>query len=175
MDTLQFALFFAALLVAYLLVHVRLVRFEAYLKEVSALRTVNERLQGLVDGLGRVDLTPVEERLDLVHAELRRMLESSTRLESIVARSKEQATVVAAAGASSSPMEKVRALVETRLLSLGYRNLRILTDLSAVTLEEEIEVTVECEKNGMVHKGKVVTGSGEIRDVDLQSVVQTFP
>ena len=175
MDTLQFALFFAALLVAYVLVHIRLVRFEAYLKEVSALRGVNERLQGLVDALSRVDLTPVEERLDLVHAELRRMLESSTRLEHIVARRREQPAAVAATSSEASPMERIRALVETRLLSLGYHNLRILTDLSSATLAEELEITVECQKGQMVHKGKVVTGNGEIHDVDLQSIVQTFP
>ena len=47
MDTLQFALFFAALLVAYVLVHMRLVRFEAYLKEMSALRGAQRASAGI--------------------------------------------------------------------------------------------------------------------------------
>ena len=38
MTTLQFSLFFAAILVAYLLVHLRLVRFEGHLKEIVALQ-----------------------------------------------------------------------------------------------------------------------------------------
>ena len=54
MTTLQFAVFFAALLVGYVLVHVRLVRFETYLREVSALKVMNERLKGLSDVLTRV-------------------------------------------------------------------------------------------------------------------------
>ena len=38
MTPLQFSLFFAAILVAYFLVHLRLIRFEAHLKEISGLR-----------------------------------------------------------------------------------------------------------------------------------------
>ncbi len=174
MDTLQFTLFFAALLIGYVLIHLRLVRFEKYLREVSALRVVNERLNGVAEALTRVNLDRVEDRLEMIHAELGALVEISGRLEQAVARSREQAAVANQA-AGPTVVERIRDLVETRLLSLGYRNLRILTDLSSVAFADEVEITVECQKNQMIFKGKVVTGNGEIRDVDLQSVARSFP
>jgi len=174
MSTLQFALFFAALMVGYLLVHVRLVRFETYLREVSALKVVNERLKGVSDSMTRVNLEPVEDRLDMIHAELRGLSEAASRLEHALSRAREHAPV-ASSGAGVSDGERVRALVETRLLALGYRNLHILTDLSTVSFSEEQEIVVEAEKNQMQCKGKVVTVNGELRDVYLQNVAQAFP
>jgi hypothetical protein len=174
MTTLQFAVFFAALLIGYVLVHVRLVRFETYLREVSALKVVNERLKGLSDVLTRVDLEPVEDRLDVIASELRNLAAIAQRFEQLGTR--ERDVVVHQSGPpAETPGERVRALVETRLLALGYRNLHILTDLSGATFADELEVSVECEKNQMARKGKVITCNGEIRDVHMQSVAQTFP
>jgi hypothetical protein len=174
MTTLQFAVFFAALLVGYVLVHVRLVRFETYLREVSALKVMNERLKGLSDVLTRVDLEPVEDRLDLIGNELHSLVVIASRFEQAGTRERDTAVPPIAAPGDTAG-ERIRALVETRLLSLGYRNLHILTDLSAATFADELEVAVECEKNQMARKGKVITCNGEIRDVHMQSVAQTFP
>ena len=80
MSTLQFGLFFAALLIGYVLVHIRLVRFEKYLREVSALKVVNERLQGVTDVLSRVDLAAVEERLEMIHGRLGELVEQQSRI-----------------------------------------------------------------------------------------------
>ena len=66
-------------------------------------------------------------------------------------------------------------MVEARLLSLGYSDLRILTDLSDSSLDTETTVHVECTKQNMVAKGKVITRNGSIVDVDLTSVAQVFP
>jgi len=173
MSTLQFALFFAALLVAYLLVHVRLVRFETYLREVSALKVVNERLKGVSDSMARVNLEPVEDRLDMIHAELRGLAELASKLQQAAARARE--TAAAPVGADHSVAERIRALIETRLLAMGYRNLRILTDLSSVSYADETDIAVEAEKNQMPCKGVVVTTNGELRDVHFQSVAQSFP
>ena len=82
------------------------------------------------------------------------------------------APVVAPAG---SPAERIRRVVEERLLSLGYRNLRILTDLSEASLDEETSVQVECERRNMACKGKVKTINGGISDVELHNIVQSFP
>ena len=173
MTTAQFALFFVALLVAYVLVHIRLVRFETYLREVSALKVVNERLKGVADSMTRVNLEPVEDRLDLIHTELRNLTESMARMEQAFARRSEPTVVMPTETTSAG--DRVRALVETRLLSLGYRNLRLLTDLNDVSFGDELEITVECEKQQMPCKGKVVTANGEIRDVHIQSMSQAFP
>jgi len=174
MSTLQFGLFFAALLIGYVLVHIRMVRFEKYLREVSALKVVNERLQGVTDVLGRVDLASVEERLEMIREQLGDLGEIGERLEQAIERSGARADVPVPV-VSVSAGERIRALVETRLLSLGYRHLRLLTDLDSASMADEIEIRVECEKNQTAYKGKVVTCKGEIRDVHLQSVTQAFP
>lgn len=173
MNALQFSLFFAALLVAYLLVHVRLVRFETYLREVSALKVVNERLKGVSDSMTRVNLEPVEDRLDMIHAELRGLAEMAAKLEHTASRVREVSTPEVTA--SEPAGERIRGVVETRLLALGYRNLRLLTDISAATMSDEIEIVVEAERNQMPCKGRVLTVNGEVRDVYLQSVAQSFP
>jgi hypothetical protein len=175
MTTLQFGLFFAALLIGYVLIHIRLMRFETYLREVSALKIVNERLQGVTEVLNRVDLAVVEERLEMMCERLGSLSEIGERIERALERTSREPAGVAALPVAVSAGERIRALVETRLLSLGYRNLHILTDLASASGGEELAVTVECEKNQTTFKGKVVTCNGEIRDVNLQSVTQAFP
>ena len=44
MSALQFTLFFVALLVGYVLVHLRLVRFEEHLRKLAGIRGLDERL-----------------------------------------------------------------------------------------------------------------------------------
>lgn len=174
METYQFSLFFAALLVAYVLVHVRLVRFETYLKEIAGIKSLNDRLKRVSDVLERVRLDRVEEQLDQLHADMAQLLEAADRVE--------RAIRVAAppAGAAPAPAafaagERIRAAVETRLLSLGYSDLKLLTDLSKASLDDDLEVLVECQKDHVTCKGKVTTRNGAIREVQMQPVTQTFP
>jgi len=173
MTTIQFGLFIAAVLIGFGLIYLQLLRFQTHLRDVSALKGVNDRLQGVSDALARMNLTNVEERLELILNQLSQLGGSCKRLERAVEQSRELAAPAGAA--AESPAERIRALVETRLFSLGYRRLRLLTDLSSAKIADEVEVVVECEKNQMTHKGKVVACNGEIRDVSLQSVTQAFP
>lgn len=176
MSPLQFGLFFAALLIGYVLVHLRLVRFESYLREIAGLRQLNERLQGVSDSLKRVSISTLEDRVDMVHAELREIREAALRLERTFS---ERPVAIEAPALTTEPTlseaDRVRTVVESRLLALGYGSLHILTDLNTVSLDEGGEVTVECEKAQIAHKGKVVVGNGGVRDVRLQSVTQSFP
>ncbi len=174
MDALQFSLFFAALLVAYILVHVRMVRFEKYLREVAGIKTLNERLQSVADGFDRLRLDRVEELLGQLHEDLDAIAKSSLRVERAVGKAG-GAAPAAGSGLDRSPGERVQAVVETRLLDLGYSNLRLLTDLSGVVLEEQMEVQVECERDHMPHKGRVTTRNGAIVDVQIQPAAQSFP
>lgn len=175
MDTLQFSLFFAALFIGYLLVHLRLVKFEAYLREISGLKLLNERFQGVSDVLARINLDHVEDRLDMLQQELRSLVEIAQRLERSTSRARQHVEPVASASSTPSAAERIRALIETRLLSLGYGNLHIVSDLSEASYEDEFTSTVECDKNQMAYKGKVTTCNGEVRDVSLDSVSQAFP
>lgn len=179
MTTLQFSLFFAGLLLAYGLVHVRLVRFERYLQEVVGVKSLNERLERIAQSLERVRLDRAEQGLGQLHEDLLAVGEALARVERATRRSAEVApatTVVSAASVvEQPPATRVRDLVTDRLLSLGYGNLRLLSDLRDVALDDRAEVVVECERNHIGYKGKVVTRNGAVLDVQLQPVVQAFP
>lgn len=188
MTTLQFSLFFAAILVAYLLVHLRLVRFEGHLKEIVALRSLNERVGRACESLERFRLERVEEHLVQLHDDLARVhseLEGLRDATGAVGKVLETVPVQAprpAPGPSSgggnpefTSGERIRMAIETCLLGLGYRDLRILADLSEVGMDEAFQVRIECVKHHMPHKGAVTVRNGGVVDVDLQSVAQSFP
>ncbi|MFN3240521.1 MAG: hypothetical protein ACE37K_03305 [Planctomycetota bacterium] len=189
MSPLQFTLFFVALLVGYVLVHLRMVRFEEHLQKLAGIRSLDERLKSLDDrvrelaasvdkkGLGRVT-----EQLDRLHDDLEDLREVTQRASEHVV--KIPATTPAAAvdgdpaehvGRADSPASRIVAVIETRLLQLGYRNLRLLGDLTDAQFTDEIEVQVEAERNGMPCKGRVVMRNGSVSDVHVQTVAQAFP
>jgi hypothetical protein len=176
MDFLQFSLFFAALLVAYVLVHLRLVRFEDYLRELLTLRTLDERTRQMTESLGKVNLDRIENGLHLLHEDLEDLRETTAQVEGAIVRIPASEPVAAAPVAASNKLsDRVRALVEVRLLQLGYGNLRILSDLENTDFGGVVEVLVECEKGRMPCKGRVLLQGGELRDVQMQTVAQSFP
>ena len=71
--------------------------------------------------------------------------------------------------------DRIRALVEARLLQLGYGNLRMLTELHEMLLDGDVEVQVECERRHMPYKGRVLVRNGAVRDVAMQSAATSFP
>lgn len=183
MDTTQFALFFAAILIAYVLVHVRLARFENYLQEIVELKQLNDRLKGVSDVLERVRLDHVEDLLGQLHDDLKAIHEGQTRLERQFAKLESspapQAATRAAARSNAEgetpAADRIRHAVESRLLSMGYGDLRILSDLNDVSLDADTEVRVECSRQNMVAKGKILTRNGSVFDVDLTPIARVFP
>ncbi len=177
MTTLQFSLFFSGLLVAYMLVHLRLSRFEGYLKEITGLKALNERLERVAQSIERVRLDRTEQALGVLHEDLLSLAEGQGRVERAVRRVETApgpTTAVAAVG-DVAPAQRIRDAVSHRLLSMGYGNLRLLNDLGSASLDERTEVTVECERNHIGYKGKVVTRNGAVVDVQVQSVTPIFP
>jgi hypothetical protein len=187
MSALQFSLFFAAVVVAYVLVHLRLVRFEGWLRQIGELRSLNERLDGVVRSMERVRLDRIETGLGQLHddadgnrEELRQvaaLLRAQLAvLEQIVgAKFPSTAAPVVAAAPDSDAASRIRAVVEARLLDLGYRDLRILSDLVGVGLAERTEVRVEATRHHMPQKGIVAVRNGAVVDVSLQSAAKSFP
>ena len=177
MSTLQFSLFFAGLLVAYLLVHLRLSRFERYLQEIGGLKALNERLERVAQSIERVRLDRTEQGLAQLHDDLVAIAEGQTRAERALRRVETVPTPAAltAAVVETSPAQRIREVVAHRLLSMGYGNLRLITDLSTASLDDRTEVLVEGERNHIGYKGKMVTRNGAVLDVQLQSVTQAFP
>ncbi|MFT4841948.1 MAG: hypothetical protein ACI90M_002417 [Candidatus Azotimanducaceae bacterium] len=192
MTDLKFSLFFAALLVGYLLVHLRMIRFEEHLQKLAGIRAIDDRLRTLDDRVkhlaeasGKGNLDRVSAQLDKLHEDLEDLREATIEVRSAVVQIPAP-TVVAAvaddgsnsdrsAAQSESPATRIVAMIETRLLQLGYHNLRLLGDLSDVQMADEIEVHVEGERNGMPFKGRVIMRNGSVHDVNLQSVAQAFP
>ncbi|MEZ5965165.1 MAG: hypothetical protein R3F56_15130 [Planctomycetota bacterium] len=177
MTTLQFSLFFTGLLVAYMLVHLRLLRFERYLREISGLKALNERLERVAQSLERVRLDRAEQGLAQLHEDLVALAEGQIRLERALRRSEPPSTpvVTSAVTADASPGQRIRDAVAVTLMSMGYGNVRLLSDLTSATLDDRTEVVVECERNLVGYKGKVVTHNGSVVDVQMQSVTQAFP
>lgn len=183
MTVLQFSLFFVALLIGYVLVHIRLARFEEHLQKLAGLRSVDERLKVLVTAVEKLGtLERIEASLDRLHGDLEDLREATGGVQEAVynlpqpsrsAAAVEGEPVMAVAG--ESPAARLQALVESRLLQLGYGNIRILGDLTLVSDHGDADVTVECERGGMAAKGTVQVRNFGVRDVSLQTVAPMFP
>ena len=183
MDKTQFyvfsGLFLSGLLVGYLLLSVRLARFERHLAELSGLKVLGERVEQLAQQMDHLRPDRVETLLERIHEDLQRLQDTNEALGQTIQRAASQ-TVVTAEPAivmsrPESAAERVRALVEVRMLHLGYSNLRILSDLTMATMEGDFEVQVEAERNQMPCKGRVALRNGSVRDVSMQSAATMFP
>lgn len=186
MDTLQFTLFFLAIVVGYVVLHLRLVRFEDHLQKLTGIRSIDDRLRSLddrmrllVETLEKLQLERIEQRLDRLHDDLEDVREATGEVRTAVVQipSAPAGAPLAAAAVAlpEAPGARIAALVEGRLLQLGYGNLQILTDLSDVRADRDVEVQVECERNSMPAKGRVLVRNGAVRDVALQTVAHMFP
>ena len=188
MDGLQFTLFFVALLVGYVLLHLRLVRFEEHLQKLAGIRSVDDRLRvmderllQLVESLEKVRLVGVEARIDRLHEDLEDLREVTIAVRHAVVQlplppgAGSAAAGAAAAPVVESPAAQIASAVEGRLLQLGYGNLQILTDLTGAMSDRDVEVVVECDRAGMAAKGRVLVRNGRVRDVAIQTVAQMFP
>ena len=192
MGDLQFGLFFVALLVGYVLVHLRLVRFEDHLQKLNGIRSLDDRLRALDDRLrllgesfDRIRFDRVESQLDRLHTDLEDLREGTALVRQAVVEIPSQPPMVAptiverAPAAVPAPVEskaaRLAVLVETRLLQLGYREVQILSDLSQLPLDGELELQVEGSRGNMPAKGRVTIRNGSVRDVAMQTVASMFP
>lgn len=182
MDTLQFSLFFVALLVGYVLVHLRLVRFEEHMQKLGVIRSLDDRLRVLVEAIEKLDLGRIEHRLDQLHDDLEGLREATRNVREAVVEipalppaSGAPIEIVHAPAPTETPAARVQALVESRLLQLGYGRIQLLSDLAGVTSHGDADVQVECERNGMPAKGHVLVRNFGVRDVAMQTVAPMFP
>ncbi len=184
MDVVQFALFFVALVVGYVLVHLRLVRFEEHLQNLGGIRALDDRLRLLDDRLRqlaeafeKVRLDRVEGQLERLHEDLEDLREATAGVQHAVVRIPPPVapTEVPAPVAAEPAAARVVALVENRLLQLGYHDVVVLSDLTHADFGRELDLQVECWRGGMPVKGRVQVRNGSVRDVALQTVAQMFP
>ncbi len=181
MDVVQFSLFFVALLVGYVLVHLRLLRFEEHMRKLSGIPVLDDRLRLLIETIEKLRLDRLEAHLERLHEDLQDVREATTEVQNAVVRIPRPAAIAAGADAPAiaatheSEGARLLAVVETRLLQLGYSNIQVLSDVSRLHADGDAEVQVECEKGGMPAKGRVLLRNGAVRDVALQTVAQMFP
>lgn len=194
MTPLQFGLFFVALLVGYGLVHLRLMRFEEHLQKLNGIRGLDDRLRGLDDQLrlltesfDKLRLDRVETQLGRLHDDLEDLRDATSMVRQAVVEIPAPVLPAAAPMVASapvildrsapqeSPVARLAGLVEMRLLQLGYSEVQILTDLSSVPVDAELELQVECTRGNMPAKGRVLVRNGSVRDVAMQTVASMFP
>lgn len=185
--TVEFSLFFVALLVGYVLVHMRLARFEEHLQKLAGIRSLDDRLRALDDRLAKlgesfekIHLDRIEAHLERLHDDLEDVRDATGEVQHAVVQipppppaPRDPVAVEPLPG--ESPVQRLLALVETRLLELGYHDIDVLNDLSRLDPAQEAEVVVEAWRGGMPVKGRVTVRNGSVRDVALQSVVTMFP
>jgi hypothetical protein len=132
-----------------------------------------------VETLEKLQLERIEQRLDRLHDDLEDVRDATGEVRMAVVQIPSAPTGAPIAAAAVALPEaagaRIAALVEGRLLQLGYGNLQILTDLSDVQADRDVEVQVECERNSMPAKGRVLVRNGAVRDVALQTVAHMFP
>lgn len=90
MTAIQFSLFFVALLVGYILLHLRMVRFERYLKHVEGLSSLDDRVGSLGKDVNDLSLERVEEGLHTLHQDLERVVQALGRVERAAVRAGEE-------------------------------------------------------------------------------------
>ena len=134
METWQFSLFFVALLVGIVVLHVRVVRFEEYLRELGGLRSIDARLQTVAQTMPQVDLQRlerIEALLQRLHEDLEDLREATQHVQDAVVHIPPPAPAIVAASNGTPDLssgERIVSAVEGRLFQMGYSNLRILTD-----------------------------------------------
>jgi hypothetical protein len=187
METWQFSLFFVALLIGYALVHVRLTRVEEHLRHLAGIRTLDERLLAILERLDKAALTRVEPQLQRLHEDLEDLREATVDVKQAVVAIPpppsriELASMPAIAVEPNyqiptiSRSERLRGVVETRLLQLGHAKVQLLTDLSSLPPEGDVEVVFEAERQHMPVKGRVLLRNDSVRDVVVHSAASMFP
>lgn len=182
MDPLQFSLFFAALLIGYLLLHVRVARFEQHLEKLVLLRSVDDRLRQLDDrvqllgqSVDRIRVERVEAQLERLHEDLQDLREVAANLPPAVIQAPAPVAPSLGDAPAEAPAARIVAAVENRLMQLGYRDVQILSDVQRLDPAVDAELQVECWRGGMPSKGRVLVRNGSVRDVAVQTVTQMFP
>ena len=182
MDPLQFSLFFAALLIGYLLLHVRVARFEQHLEKLVLLRSVDDRLRQLDDrmqllgqSVDRIRVERVEAQLERLHDDLQELREVTGNLPPAVIQAAAPVAPPVGDAPAEAPAARIVAAIENRLMQLGYRDVQILSDLQRLDPAVDAELQVECWRGGMPSKGRVLVRNGAVRDVAVQTVTQMFP
>jgi len=174
MDMFQFALFFAAVVIGFVLVFLRTARTAPLLEELGRLRSVDDRLKAIEASLlalrGQLNTTVLQDALEVlrgIHERLGQLGETAAAPKVV--------EIPVPVRTEARAVDSVRTLVENRLFGMGYRQVKILSDLPEQAGPEELQVLVECQRDDVACKGHLLLKNGAVLDVRLHSVLQMFP
>lgn len=170
MELLYFSLIFVTLILLAGILYSRLGRYEAYLRDLQGIKTLNDRLGDLVDGLEglktrRVEdqIHQIQETLEQIRVGLERQAGRAPVVQEIVQR------------AAPVPILSLQDVVESKLYNMGYQQVHIVSDLSEANSEEPLRIIVEARKDGTIHKGHLVLNGQSVTELDIQPVFGSFP
>lgn len=146
---------------------------EKHLARLEDLAPLRQRVEQLAGAQPELDLRRLEHvLLDLRDAQKRTEERMLALIES--GRGAAGPNLPVPAAASSALLAE---RIVTRMLSLGYERVQLVTPLSELEplLAGEGAVTLEARRDGVSCKGRVKIKSGAIADVQMQSAYSAFP
>lgn len=139
---------------------------------LKRLDSLDQRVKGLAESQGALDL----RRLEHVLVDLR---DSQKRSEERIAQALEarehEPSVEASPGAPAPARLPERVI--NRLVALGYERIELLTPAAEfeALVEGEGEIRVEARRSGATYKGRVLVNQGAIVEVALRPPYEIFP
>ena len=170
MEPIYLILIFVTMILLAGIVLSRLGRYEAYLRDLEGIKTLNERLGDLVNGLEGLKTRRVENQVQEIH-------ETLEQIRIGLERQADRAPVVQeiVQRAAPAPAISLQDVVESKLYNMGFQEVLIVTDLSESTGEEPLRIIVEARKGGTIHKGHLVLNGQSVTELDIQPVFNSFP
>ncbi|MBL6721312.1 MAG: hypothetical protein ISQ08_07860 [Planctomycetes bacterium] len=150
----------------------RLAGLAERLEGLQRLESLDQRLKGLAESQGALDLRRLEHVLvDLRDSQKRSEERIAQALESREREPQPESTPGAPAPA------RLPERVINRLVALGYERIELLTPASEfeALVEGEGEVRVEARRSGATYKGRVLVKQGAIVEVALRPPYEIFP
>ena len=142
------------------------VKTERVIEEVQScaeqLPELLERLDTLERRVHAIDLEPLRSDLANLRLAVDGLVEAAPVPEPIVLE------------AQLSREQEVRGLVDRTLAARGLAEVRLLTDPSEFDVED-LRVSVECSRDGLIVKGRVHIVGSEVRAVQLDDSLRQFP
>lgn len=121
-----------------------------------------ERLDALEQRVHAIDLEPLRSDLAKLRLAVDGLAEAPPVPEPVALEEKQ------------SRAQEVRNLVDRALAARGLTEVRLLTDASEFDANE-LQVRVECSREGLIVKGRVHIVGSEVRAVQLDDSLRQFP
>lgn len=165
----------AAAAAALWLVVGRLRKIEAKTASLDRLAGIGGALEKMQEDGQGLDLRRIEHVLIDIRDGQKRV---EDRMLAVLERSAgPKGTASALVATSAGSAESLADRIVTRLLSLGYERVQLVTPLEKIgeMIAGDGEVAVEARREGAACKGRIVVRRGVIVDVQLQSAFTMFP